>query len=321
MSEPAAGPPTGRRRRVIRIVHVAGIAIALLAVALLAKTLAAQWSEVRSSIIHANLGWLAVALLCSAASMTGLGLLWWRCFHIFGSFPRRRDAMSWYFGGELGKYLPGGVWSVLGRGELAQRGRVSRSTAYATTLISYGAMCIAAAIACGVLAPIVAADGQGLGWAWLPLLLIPLGIAAVHPAILGRILTFGRRATKGRLTLEPQPWGSMLGLIAWSIPTWLFLGGASVAVTSALGYDQEPARVAFAAIAGWILGFLAVPVPAGAGLRELVFVGLCGLDGAPATAVAAIARLLLIVVDGIGGVVGLWYARKHNTATLARSNT
>ncbi len=91
----------------------------------------------------------------------------------------------------------------------------------------------------GVLAPIVAADGQGLGWAWLPLLLIPLGIAAVHPAILGRILTFGRRATKGRLTLEPQPWGSMLGLIAWSIPTWLFLGGASVAVTSALGYDQR----------------------------------------------------------------------------------
>ena len=321
MSEPAAGAQTRRRRRVAWAIRFVGITVAVLAVVLLAKTLADQWSDVRSSIVHADLGWLVVGLLASAASMTGLGLLWWRCFHLFGSHPRRRDAVSWYFGGELGKYLPGGVWPVLGRGELAQRGEVRRGTAYATTLISYGAMCVAAAITCGVLAPIVAADDHGLGSGWLLLLLIPVGVGAVHPVVFGRTLAFARKVTKGRLSLEPPPWNRMLALIAWSIPTWLFLGGASVAVTAALGYDQHPARVAFAAIAAWILGFLAVPVPAGAGLRELVFVGLSGLASGPATAVAAIARLLLILVDGLGGMIGLWFARQHTAAPLASSDT
>jgi hypothetical protein len=294
-----------------------GIAIAILAIALLAKTLADQWSSIRSAIAHANVGWILVGLVCAAASMAGLGLLWWRCLHAFGERPSKREALAWYFGGELGKYVPGGIWPVLGRGELAQRAGVRRSTSYVTTLISYGAMCIAAAMACGILAPFIAADrnGKGLGWGWLMVAFIPIGAIAVHPAIMGRLLELGRKITHGRVELRAQPWPTMLELIAWSIPTWLLVGGTSVAVTEALGYDQHPARVAFAAIAAWILGFLAVPVPAGAGLRELVFLAVCGLPHAPAVAVAAIARLLFIIVDGGGGITGLWYARHQPSSS------
>jgi glycosyltransferase 2 family protein len=303
--------PSRRHRSLSGVVRIVGILVAIVAVALCVKTIADQWSSIRTAIAHANLGWLSLALMCSAASMTGLGLLWWRCLHLFGSPVRPGAAIAWYFGGELGKYLPGGVWTVLGRGELAQRGGgVSRSTGYATTLISYGTMCIGAASVCGVLAPFVAADGGRVGWTWVMVLLVPLGVAAVHPAVFGRLLVLGRRASRGRLDLSPPTWGAMLRLIAWSIPTWMLLGGAAVLVTEALGYDQHPARVAFAAIAAWIIGFLAVPVPAGAGLRELVFVAVCGLAAAPAVAVAAIARVLLLVVDGVGGVLGLWYTQR-----------
>jgi glycosyltransferase 2 family protein len=112
----------------------------------------------------------------------------------------------------------------------------------------------------------------------------------------------------------------MVGLIACSIPAWFFLGLASVAVTAALGFDQHPARIAFAAVAAWILGFLAVPIPAGAGVRELIFVALSGLESGPGVAVAAIARLLLIIVDGLGGLLGLWFSRRLlRPASPARS--
>ncbi|MDQ1721256.1 MAG: glycosyltransferase 2 family protein [Pseudonocardiales bacterium] len=314
MHPPDPTPPARLSRRhpsLSGAVRIGGILVAIAAVALCVKTIAGQWPSIRTAIAHANPGWLSAALVCSAASMTGLGLLWWRCLHLFGSPVRSDAAIAWYFGGELGKYLPGGVWTVLGRGELAQRGGgVSRSTGYATTLISYGAMCIGAASVCGVLAPFVAADGRHVGWTWIMVLLVPLGVAAVHPAVFGRVLALGRRVTRGRLDLSPPTWSSMLRLIAWSIPTWLLLGGAAVLVTEALGYHQHPARVAFAAIAAWIIGFLAVPVPAGAGLRELVFVAVCGLPAAPAVAVAAIARALFLLVDGVGGVVGLWYTQR-----------
>ena len=198
--------------------------------------------------------------------MTTLGLLWWRCFAVFGVQVPAGHAVAWYFGGELGKYLPGGVWQVVGRGELARRAGVRRSTGYSTTLISYAAMCVGAAATCGLLAAPAAWSGSSLGWAWLLLLLVPAGLVAVHPAVFGRLLRLGSRLTKGRLDLAPPPWPTMIGLIACSIPAWFFLGAASVAVTASLGYDQHPARVAFAAIAAWILGFLAVPIPAGAGV-------------------------------------------------------
>jgi uncharacterized membrane protein YbhN (UPF0104 family) len=95
------------------------------------------------------------------------------------------------------------------------------------------------------------------------------------------------------------------------------VGATSVCVTEALGFSQQPARVAFAAVAAWIIGFLAIPVPAGAGLRELVFLAISGLDNGPAVAVAAIARLLFIVVDAGGGLLGLWAVRRAGVALAA----
>jgi uncharacterized membrane protein YbhN (UPF0104 family) len=301
----------------VRWLRIVGVAVALAAIGFCAKTLADEWSSVRHSVEHANLGWIAIALCCSAAGMTCLGMLWWACLHVFGDTQRRSHAVAWYFGGELGKYLPGGIWPVVGRGELAQRGGVSRGTAYATTLLSYAVMCVAATIVCGALAPIAAASRGGLGRGWAMVAVVPVGIAAVHPAILGRVLALGQRLTRGRVSLEPPPWSAMLTLIARAIPTWVLIGFASVAVTEALGYNQQPPRVAFAAVAAWILGFVAVPVPAGAGLRELAFVALAGLGSAPGTAVAAIARVLLILVDGIGGLAGLWFARRATANTLS----
>jgi hypothetical protein len=308
----SAEPP--RRRRSATLLKAAGATIAVLAIVLCAKALADQWSEIRTSIARANLGWLAVALVCSALAMSGLGLLWWRCLHVFNVRVRKRDAVAWYFGGELGKYVPGGIWPVLGRGELALRAGIPRATGYLTTLISYAAMCIAAGMVCGALAPVVAVGGHGLGAGWLLLALIPLGVAVVHPAVMRRVLALGARITKGKVDPEPQPWSTMVGLIAWAIPTWLLVGAGSAAISQGLGYDGEPSRIALAAVAAWVCGFLVVPVPAGAGLREIVFVGLSGLPAGPAVAVAAIARLLFVVVDGSGGVLGLYSARRAGAA-------
>ncbi len=314
-------PDRPARSRLAVALKAAGLAIAVLAVALCALTLAREWNSISDALGQASPGWLLLALLAAAAAMTGLGLLWWRCLQVFGAATRRRDAVAWYFGGELGKYVPGGVWPVLGRGELAARAGISRSTGYLTTLICYAVMCVAAAVVCGVLAPFVAADGDGLSWGWLMLALIPLGVGALHPTVLGRLLAVGAKLTRGRVRIEPRPWRAMLGLTAWSIATWLLVGATSVCVTEALGYSQQPARVAFAAVAAWIIGFLAIPVPAGAGLRELVFLAISGLDNGPAVAVAAIARLLFIAVDAGGGLLGLWAVRRAGGAVTASKAT
>jgi hypothetical protein len=147
----------------------------------------------------------------------------------------RLPSSVWYFGGELGKYLPGAIWPVAGRGELAARGGVGRATGYATTLIAYGCMCAAAALVCGVLAPTAAT------WGWALITLVPVAVVAVHPALLRRVLGLGSRLSRGRLGIRPLPWPGMLRLVACSVPTWLLLGASSVAIARALGDEQDVA--------------------------------------------------------------------------------
>lgn len=306
---PAAGP--GTRSRSASITGILGIVVAVLAVGFCARVLVREWPHVTAALRHANVPLLVTAALVGAAAMWLLAVLWWRCLAVFGSPRRVRDVSTWFFAGELGKYLPGGIWPVVGRGELARRGGVPRSTAYATTVLSLALMCVGAGIASGILVPVLVLVGGRLGPELLLVALVPLGLAMIHPAVLGRLLAMLARVSRGRVRLQAPAWGQMLGLIALSVPTWLAVGGASAVITQALGFGQQPARVAFAAIVAWILGFLVLPVPAGAGIRELMFVAICGLSAGPATVVATMARIVFIVVDGTAGTTALLMLRRH----------
>jgi hypothetical protein len=275
--------------------------------ALCLRALTASWPSVRAALRDAELAWLVPAVACAAAAMIGLALQWWRWLRAFGLHTDPVDASAWYLGGELGKYLPGSVWTVLGRGELARRGGVARGPSYASTLLAYGTMCAAAAAVCGVAGPVMAlSGGPGWGWAFLPLVvLVP---ALVHPRILGSVLAAARKLTRGRLEAPVPSWPAMLRLVAWCLPAWLLLGLASLSLTQLLHLDASPSRIVLAAVAAWTVGFLAVPVPAGAGVRELVFVGLCGLPTSSGAAIALLARSSLLVVDAVLGVAGLLLA-------------
>ena len=307
--EPAAGSARPRRGLSL-IVRVLGIAVAIAAVVLCVMALVDAWPSVSQAIANADLWWLAAGLVASGLGMAGLALLWQQVLLAFDRSRPLRRVIGWYFAGELGKYIPGGIWPVVGRGELARRAGMPRSIAYATTLLSLVLMCVGAAVAAVAMVPFIVTAGSGeSAWLWLLLLVIPAGVACAHPKVCGAFFGVLARLSKGRVVLVAPTWGRMIGLIGTSVPTWLAVGGASAAITAALGYEQNPAQVAFAAIVAWIVGFLAVPVPAGAGIRELVFVALCGLAAGPAVAVAAIARITLMVVDGVGGVAGLLAVR------------
>ena len=149
----------------------------------------------------------------------GLGLLWWRCLQLFGSFPRcprlwrGTSAASW------ASTCPGGVWAVLGRGELARRGGASAAAPPTRPpSISYGCMCVAAAVSAACSPRSRRRTGEGLGWGWLLLRAGPASASlAVHPAVLGRMLAAGRRITRGRVDLVAPPWPAMLRLIGWAI--------------------------------------------------------------------------------------------------------
>jgi uncharacterized membrane protein YbhN (UPF0104 family) len=252
--------------------------------------------------------------------MSGLAMLWWRCLAVFDTPVVLRHALAWYFTGELGKYLPGGVWATLGRGEIASRsGKVSRGTAYATTLLSYLFMCLGAILAFCVIAPFGGGGGIALATVLAALAVVALLVAVASPPALRRMLGFARRLSAGRIDLGVPSFQQIVAMILMTVPTWLLVGLSSVLVSDAFGLHGDTIRIAAAAVAAWVVGFLAVPVPAGAGVREVAFVALSGLPTATAVTVASGARVAAILADALGGVVAFGYIHQRGIRIRRRA--
>jgi glycosyltransferase 2 family protein len=105
--------------------------------------------------------------------------------------------------------------------------------------------------------------------------------------------------------------GEVLRLLLGYLPAWAAVAGCSVAVGIALDTGGSPWRLAVASLAAWVAGFAVVPVPAGAGVREVVFVALAGLPAGLGVAVAVTARICFLLVDGLGGAIAAaWLGRR-----------
>lgn len=297
------GPGAPNRRKAV-VSSLIGVGLGGAAMFLVVRTLVSEWGEAKDAIADADLAWLVGALVLAAAGMTSIGIVWGRVLHRFGvSVPTGR-VIAWYFVGELGKYLPGGVWPVLGRGELARRGGVPRSRAYASVALSLGMLYLAALFVAAAFVPFAMSGGGFSPW-MLCLLALPVGVVALHHSVIERVVDVIARVTRRSLTVEVPRWRESLTLVALYVPTWLLIGGTTWAVARAITPDASLPRVMFAAVLSWVAGFLAVPVPAGAGVREAVLLASSGLDGGVAAATAIIARVIFVAVDALGGVLGM----------------
>jgi hypothetical protein len=296
-----------------RIVRSLGLVVAVLGVGFVTRELVRSWDDVRAAIADANPGLLAAALVVGSAGFVVIGLGWRRCLRAMGARPAIRDALHWYYVGQLGKYVPGGIWPVVGRGEMARRGGVPASIGYGSTVLSLGVTYLAAILTM-TLALAAGATGRD-GVLWQPVLaLLPLGILALHPKVVAAALRAARRVTRRELRIPVPSWGVSVGLLVWHVPAWLAIGTATWLTALALDPGSPDLRnLLFATVLSWVAGFLVVPAPGGIGVREAVFIAaatsLSSLG--VAAAVAVVARVLFILVDLAGAGVSTVLAQSR----------
>ena len=120
-----------------------GGAIAVLAIIFVIRSQSRDWDRISDAFSTMAIAPALFAAALATASMTLIGMLWGLVLTERGAPTPPWTAVRWYYVGELGKYLPGGIWPVLGRGELARRSGAPAGTAYGSTIISllylYGA--------------------------------------------------------------------------------------------------------------------------------------------------------------------------------------
>ncbi len=312
----AATGPGGKRAR--RASTAVGVVLGVAALVFVVRSIAAERTQIADAFATADLAWLVVGAVAAAVGMTAIALPWRRVIALLGDDMPTREVVGRYYVGEIGKYLPGGVWPILGRGELAVRWGVSRVAAYGSVLLSLLALYLAAALVVTAGLPVLLAGDDGTGPIAV-VLLLPLGLLGLHPAIMRRVLDLGERLIRRPLDLPTPAWGASVGLVLRYLPAWFAIGGATWAVARALDPGAGILDVGVAAVLSWLVGFVLIPVPGGVGVREAAFVAAAGsLDPGIAAAVAVTARALFVAVDGTGALLGSAALRRSARGVAVR---
>jgi hypothetical protein len=270
--------------------------------ALVARQLARHWSEFPTGIhLAVHPSWLLIS-----TALVGLTYLvqiesWRGLLAGWGQHLRYRDAARIWFLANLGRYMPGKVWSVAGMVVLAQRVGVAPWAATASAIAVQ-------ALGIGTAAAVVALAAPG---AESPVRLIIAGAAAA--ATVGVLawegFTSRARGLHARLSdLRPLPplvlgWSAVL-----TFASWLCYGAVFWSLGLGLGLPVPSLLTACGVFAlGYVAGLLALFAPGGAVIREAVFTALLapalGLPGAVALSLAS--RIQLTLTEAATGLAAI----------------
>jgi glycosyltransferase 2 family protein len=221
-----------------------------------------------------------------------------------------------YFVGQLGKYLPGTVWVLVGTMALARELRIMRKTSLAASALALVLSIATALIVAAALLPIGAAGSVRRFW-YLGLL-IPVLLIGLHPKVVGTVLDtglrlVGRQPMPARLTptgtLRAAGWQALSWLL-FGLHAWLLVIGVGGPVGASLAVSVGGFALAYG------IGPLAVVAPAGAGVRETALVLTLGtvVGGTAALAVALVSRVVLVGVDF--AQAGTWTLRSRRAGAV-----
>jgi glycosyltransferase 2 family protein len=284
----------------------------LLVLALIARSIARNWAAFRSVhvTLDVNVGWLAasaaVVLLTYAIQIES----WRRMLRGWGQRLRYGEAARAWTIANLGRYIPGKVWSVAGLVVLAERAGVRRSAA-AVSAFAMQAVVLGTGVVLVAIATPHAASPILLGGAVLAALAL-IGVLAWR-----RTAEWLGALADSKTPLPPLPvsailFSSGLMLVSWvtfGIAFWMLIRGL-ISTTSV----PIPAAMGMFAL-GYVLGIVAVFAPGGMVVRDLALVGfltpLLGSGGALAVSLASRVQLTLTEAGAAGAALLLKPAKKE----------
>ncbi len=293
-----------------RWVILAGKIIVALAIGyFLVATAVHQWSAVRDTFHRLSWAALLLSLLAGVLAIGATALAWRAALTDLDHRVPATSAAQILLVGQLGKYLPGSVWSYVLQMELGRRLGVPRARAFLASLVTTG-LGITVGLVVGVLGlPAVWRATHGVDLPGVArvaffsvLVLLPIGLVCSHPAVLTRLVGLLLKLLRREPLERPLSYRGALATMGWSVVGYVFFGlhlWLLVLTTPAGGADA--AMVSFGAMALAVaVSTIVVIAPSGIGVREpiiaFVLTGL-GLSFGVGFALALASRLILTVAD------------------------
>jgi uncharacterized membrane protein YbhN (UPF0104 family) len=265
-----------------------------------------EWPAVSAGL--AKLHWYSVAfsLAGAVAGAGGMMMAWRAVLADLGSPLPVLVAARVTFVSQLGKYVPGAVWSFAAHVELGHEYQVPRRRGAASVLI---ALAVAAGTGLLAAAVILTLAEPSAAWRYWLLLAVPLIAVCLYPTVMHRLLNIALRILRQEPLERPITWRGLGIAAAWSLLAWLLLSFQLwFLLTDVTSPSARTWLIGFGAYAlACTLGLLVVIAPNGIGAREVVLVAALApiLPSSEALAVALVARVVTTFSDLAWGAFGL----------------
>jgi hypothetical protein len=217
---------------------------------------------------------------------------------------------------QLTKYLPaGGVVQAASQVGLAR----SIGVPLRRLAVAFPVSVVGAVAAGGTLGAGLVFDTDLAGWVRALSLLGLCSVVLLHRGLMARVLEFSRRFISRIPDSDHLPTQrDILVFYAWALVT---IGPlcAAYAILLRSVISGTNSFVVFCAFAiSWVIGFLAVPIPAGVGVREAILVALIpGVGTAPLLAASLALRLLSIGAEVLSFLGNKLIARRYGSQQIA----
>ena len=285
--------------------------------------LAVEWPQVHPAL--SPLHWYSIAGAVIAA-MAGAGcmmLAWRRLLADLGSELPVPVAARVTFMAQLGKYVPGAVWSFAAHVELGHDYAVPRRRGAASVLVGL-ALAIATGLVIAIASLPLASPAVARKYLFF-LLAVPVIAVCLAPPILHRLLNFVLKVIRQEPLEHPISWRGLAIALGWTVAGWAFLGLQVWLVVADLANDgAHSVLISLGAFSlACSLALLLVVFPNGIGAREVILVAALApvLPHGAAVAVALVERLVTTASDLVWGGIALGLARSGRYGRSAVANS
>ncbi len=267
--------------------------------AFLLRNLYSSWNQI--SAYDWSLDYPAFAIACSLMLLASsfYAYLWKLILVRLGNPLSYRKGFRIFFLSQLGRYIPGKIWGILGLVYLSGREGITQAVSGASMILQLILQVVSGVMLFVLTLPF---------WKEIPawsglyavLLFFPLGLLLLHPTFLGRGLNFALRLVGQRPVDLNWGYGYLLGQLALWGSFWIIQGLASYHLIKAISNSPPPFPVVTGIFAiAWVVGFVSLLTPSGLGVVEGTLTLLLGfyLPLYMATIIALLSRLLRTAGD------------------------
>ena len=281
--------------------------------------LAGQWNQVGARLLHIQFGWEHIVPATALIFVTYALLIegWRRILSGWHSHLAFRPAARIWFLSNLGKYVPGNIWSLTAMGVMARERGISGIAAAGSSIIMQAVSLVTGTAIVMVTGAKLLGEPLLVGVA---VMLLLLGLVTA-PRFLPRLAVWAGNLSGREIATPVIPATGIWTAAVASTASWILYGLAfQLFVRGLLGSAAAGEISSYIAVytAAYILGFISPIAPAGLGVREITlaaFMTQLGLaNEADAALVAIAARLWLTVAELVPS--GIYIAFSANRKSL-----